>query len=1235
MKYFFYILTFLIISAGHLVAQSNLQEMPAPLIKLYSPKDYKAHGQNFAIVQNKQGVLYFGNFSGVLEYDGVFWKTIPTKNITKVSALYLDGTQRVMVGANDEFGYLAPDKSGSYNFVSINGSEKEFGAIINIFQTADGIYFVAKNKIFLWNGKKLKSWKTKESITSAFLANNIIYVFKAGIGLTRFDHGNFFRFPLANEAENIQDANSVLFLNGKTFVTTSHQGIFTFINGKLGSLQSPANDYLSGKEIFSGKVMNDNTLGIFASGGNFLSIHPENGEINSRVRENDRFVGERVNYWIQDRMGGLWMALNNGIAQMAITSPISEYAENENLRGQINDVFRFDGKLFTATSSGLYYLDNGKFLSFPSIKVAVWSLTGANGILYAATSRGVYSISKNNKATPLSDDFTFCIYQSKKIKSKLYFGLENGLAELDFSKGGRIRNIPGITGQIFKMAEDQDGNLWLESQTNGIFKFDQDSQKVTDYSSGKGLPTRLLNRISTGPAGLLVSNVKGVFQYDKSIDRFVPFTAFNKDKSAVWKGLISQDARGDIWTTNGDEKFITLYQKQSNRRYKELTVPFLPLADRTFNVIYPDANNIVWFGGADGMVRFDRNQNISYTLPYAAFIRKITAKGDTVLFNGFKEATKPGEKSTKLNYKFNDISFEFSGASLIPDDNLLFQYYLENFDKTWSPWTSKYLKEYTNLPPGNYKFHVKAQNVYNNQSNEASFDFTILPPLYQRWWAMLIYLAALVGGSLIIRQKRIEFVANKTRNLESMINERTEEVVQQKEELEKQSEELTATNDQLERIDEFVKSINSEVNTGKLFQMVLDRLCLFQNVDSASGLIYNKLTKNYQFIALAGKVDITSVENVSLTYAQAAHRYIDSATEVFEDIFVKNDFLYENLDNSIDSLFAPKSLITIVIRVESEVKSFITMENMEHSHAFGPRDFNMVRNLKEHLIGAYIKTSILENLENTLSNLKSTQQELIRQEKLASVGQLTKGIVDRILNPLNYINNFSQSSKSLLEEIEEVTEKYQAGFTEDDQDDLGSGVVMLKKNLEKIYEHGASTTRIVKDMQKLLKGKSTEFLVTELNPFLETKAKTALAEVLADYKGCDLHLDFDLYKVPVKVSLLPYEFSEVLQNLISNACYAVIEKSKIEKDYVPEVSIKTTKTRDGIRIQFRDNGKGIPQKEIEQIFSPFFTTKPTSKGTGLGLYMSKDIVEYHKGEMSINSKSGEYTIVEILLPVIN
>jgi signal transduction histidine kinase len=1227
---------FIVVIAIHALSAQDAGngEVAPPHVKIYSPKDYKAHGQNFAIVQNKQGVLYFGNFSGVLEYDGVFWKTIPTKNISKVSALFIDKMNRIIVGANDEFGYLTPDSTGALYFKSLSIGKSGFGSVLTVFESGQGIYFVTKNNIFLWDGKKLKSWKTTESITSAFLVNNVMYVFKSGVGLTRFDNGQFRIIPVLAGAEKLLDANSIFFLNGKTFILTSRQGIYTFRDGGIDFFNSAANNYLKDKEIFSGKPLSDVTLGVFVSGGYFLSIHPENGEIKKLVRENERLQGDRINYWMEDRTGVIWMGLNNGIAQMEIASPLSQYDESENLKGQVNDMIRFKNRFYAGTGSGLHMLVNGRFNDFPSLRAAVWSLAEADGALYVASSKGLYKIENNDAPVQLSDDYSLVVYPSPSKASRIYMGLENGVAMRDGA--GPFRRIPGVEAQISRIIEDEEGNLWLQSQSHGILKIDAKTHKVVPYGVEKGLPTPLLNRIFAVTDGLLVSNSKGVFRYEKRDDRFKAYASIpSPDKSVpLWKSLLVEDSRGNIWTTNGDDKSVTKYEKQRDQSFKEVSIPFLPLADKTIYDIYPDQNNVTWFGGPEGLIRYDQKMNGVYKQPYSSFIRKITAKGDTVLFDGFIESGDSSRKNVTLQYKFNDVSFEFSAASLIPDDNIEFQYYLENFDKTWSAWTPKYQKEYTNLPAGGYRFMVRARNIYQNQSGIASYRFTIVEPLYERWWAYVIYMILLVTGIWFIMKKRLEFIANQTKALENLIRERTEEIVNQKEELEQQSDELSATNDQLERIDEFVKSINSEVNTVKLFQMVLDRLCQFQNVDSASGLIFNKTKQNYQFIALAGKVDITAVEDVEMSYEQAAQRYIDQATEVFEDIFVKNDFLYENLNNSVDSLFAPKSLITIVIRVEGDVKSFITMENMDHAHAFGQRDFNMVRNLKEHLIGAYIKTNILENLEYTLVNLKTAQEELIRQEKLASVGQLTKGIVDRILNPLNYINNFSQSSKSLLEEISEVTDKYQENFTEDDQDDFGSGVQMLKKNLEKIYEHGNSTTRIVKDMQKLLKGKSNEFLVTELNPFLETKARTALQDILGEYKGASVQLNFQLYPIAVKVSLLPFEFSEVIQNLISNACYAVIEKAKITKDYVPEVSVKTLRQKDAIQIQFLDNGKGIPPKEIEQIFSPFFTTKPTSKGTGLGLYMSKDIVEYHKGKMSIHSKDGEFTMIEILLPIV-
>ncbi|NEU69991.1 tetratricopeptide repeat protein [Spirosoma agri] len=275
-----------------------------------------------------------------------------------------------------------------------------------------------------------------------------------------------------------------------------------------------------------------------------------------------------------------------------------------------------------------------------------------------------------------------------------------------------------------------------------------------------------------------------------------------------------------------------------------------------------------------------------------------------------------------------------------------------------------------------------------------------------------------------------------------------------------------------------------------------------------------------------------------------------------------------------------------------------------------------------------------EQLETTLTKLKATQRQLVQAEKMATMGKLTKGIVDRILNPLNYINNFSLGAKDLLKELLEVIEKHLPSFDQNDQDDLEDTTKMLNQNLEKINEHGNSTARILKDMQKLLKEKTATFAVTDVNQLLEQHINASLQTVLSGYSPpLPVKLVFYLDKQPLKVSVLSLEFRQVLTSLVDNSCYSLLEKSRRTADFVPTIEV-TTQIIDGqVQILFRDNGRGIAAKEMTQLFSPFFTTKPTAKGTGLGLYMSRDLIEYLQGQMTIDSVEGEFTQVTITLPL--
>ena len=1235
----------LFFSAGLVYAQSAASyntEMGHPLSRFYDPTEYHGHGENFSIVQDKSGIMYFANFKGVLEFDGVKWNTITTTNIRYVSTLFRDSKGRILVGANGEFGYLN-DSLEARKFVSISaGIKDDFGAIIQITELGGKVYFVAKTMYYVWDGKTVRRYPNLNRAVSAFPLKDKLLILREN-GLVVWDGKVFTPIVRPAHIQPFRDIVAVVPIRQNVYLLfTSSQGVYRLDNNYLSVAPGNMTAFIGTRRITHAIGLSDGNIILSMSKGGMVVVN-RNGNVLYPVHPLSAYEDSQIRYLFNDREGNLWLALNDGIAKAGMPSPITKFDNQSGLKGEVTAIRRFRGSLYIGTLYGLYKIENNAIVQVSAFKGGCTSLEVLNDGLLIGANNGVFFWNGTGALQQLTSDFTLSLKVSRTNPSLVFAGFQDGAGILKrlgnrwtFSRIDTHSGKDRVAVSIVGFEEDIEGNLWMETLSNGVFRVDKSFGSYHTYGSKEGIGSLFYNRLSYYDGKLLLTNKDGILLYNKAKDKFAPYNFLSKTDS--WFDNLRPDDRGNIWATRGDKKRITFYKKDSRKAgFIAEEMPLRPVAQLPFSTIYPENNQITWLGGEQGLYRIDLSVKIDTSGLYPVLLRSITAGGKSLLsgYSAQSDTLIKSLKSISLKPDENTISMEYSLPSFYLNQQVEYQVLLDKYDKKWSDWSSVPQRDYSGLPPGSYRFHVRARDVYHNVSTEASFPFTILAPWYLKWYLVLLYvvLAALILYYIV--RWRFKIVEREKLVLERSIKERTEEVVNQKEELEMQSEELSATNDQLERIDEFVKAINSEVNTRKLFQLVLDRLCQFQNVDSASALIYDQAAANYQFIALSGSMGLGSLGDVRLSYAQAEQRYIQNGKEVYEDIFLKNNFRYENLNNSIDDLYAPKSLITILIRVDGEVKSFITLENTDHENAFRERDFMIVKNLKEHLIGAYIKTNILENLEKTLDNLKTTQEQLIRQERLASVGQLTKGIVDRILNPLNYINNFSQSSVSLLSEIDEVTQKNLDAYPDDDEDDVLSAMGMLKKNLEKIYEHGNSTTRIVKDMQKLLRGKATEFFVTELNPFLESKAQTALTEVLGEYKdGESIEINYDLHAEGVKVSILPFEFAQVITNLISNACYAVFEKNKMDKTFTPTVRLTTAVRGTYVSIRIVDNGMGIPTKEKEQLFNPFFTTKPTSKGTGLGLFMSKDIIEYHKGKITAMSKEKEFTEMEILLPIV-
>lgn len=274
------------------------------------------------------------------------------------------------------------------------------------------------------------------------------------------------------------------------------------------------------------------------------------------------------------------------------------------------------------------------------------------------------------------------------------------------------------------------------------------------------------------------------------------------------------------------------------------------------------------------------------------------------------------------------------------------------------------------------------------------------------------------------------------------------------------------------------------------------------------------------------------------------------------------------------------------------------------------------------------KNKLNKKLNTAITDLKSAQNQLIQNEKMASLGELTAGVAHEIQNPLNFVNNFSEVNTELINELKEELEAGNLEEVIEIADDIAS-------NEEKIKFHGSRADNIVRGMLQHSRNSNDEKIKTNINTIADEYMRLSFHGMRARDKSFQSDFEFDLADDLPEINVIPQDFGRVLLNLINNAFYAVNKRrQKNESDYKPKVTIKTLKTNDLAEIRITDNGTGIPKKNLKKIFQPFFTTKPTGEGTGLGLSLSFDIItKGHGGEMLVESEEGKGTAFIIKLKI--
>jgi len=274
-----------------------------------------------------------------------------------------------------------------------------------------------------------------------------------------------------------------------------------------------------------------------------------------------------------------------------------------------------------------------------------------------------------------------------------------------------------------------------------------------------------------------------------------------------------------------------------------------------------------------------------------------------------------------------------------------------------------------------------------------------------------------------------------------------------------------------------------------------------------------------------------------------------------------------------------------------------------------------------------------KSLETALSELGEAQHELVRQEKMATVGKLTQGLIDRILNPLNYINNFSKLSQGLVNDVTANIEDEKEHMDPENYDDTIDVLGMLKGDLEKVSEHGANTTRTLKAMEEMLKDRTGGISQVDIIALIRQNEDMLGKYFEKEISGHHIKIAFNYPNSAVKVNGNPEQLSKTFMSLLSNAIYAVVKKAQ-RKEYAPEVDLTITPNEQEVEILIRDNGIGIEDTIIHKIFDPFFTTKTTGEASGVGLYLSREIIQNYGGDITVKSQKDEYTEFSIILPTL-
>jgi len=687
----------------------------------------------------------------------------------------------------DEFGFLHPNESGMYVYKSLLGraecGHNKFGDVWKIGITKDYIYFLERHHLFRLSKKSLKDSiqgihtdHTNTRFHNLFKGRkDHLFVHQVDVGLMEIDsdslhlvvNGEFFRKDLL--------AGVLPFMDDEWLVVTRKRGLYIYSDrGQIRPFKTNVDDLLCSSQLYHAIRLSDGNFAIASKYGGLFIISAK-GKLVQQIDETVGLANNTVWSVFEDAKQGLWLSLNEGITYVDYVSPFTNVDERNGLKGSIHDIIRHNGKIYITTNYGLFVSGtNGSgpgrihFTQVPGINTSGWDMLSAWNSLFIAANSGIFQLKENRTQLLFTYD-PWGFYQSRLDSRRIYIGLASGVASFYVHKDGSLQNegkIHGIDIEARTIAEDDRGNLWVASSYQGVLRassiagyFNSGSApQITHFDESSGLPENMFVLLSDGNNEMLFSTPNGVYTFNEAENHFSlnsDFMELNQKKlDDETYMLVQPDAAGNMWSHIGQK--IVLNQPSANGIYHLIDSLFQGIPEEEIQCIFPDGYQIVWFGHRNGILKYDKSIPSQTDRGFKTLIREAILNNQTVL-----SGNQSGSYRThipKIEYSSeNMLRLKFAAPFYLSPEKTVYQYQLENFDRSWSTWAFETQKDYTNLPHGEYTFRVKAKNVFGQIQEAMPYSFVILPLWYQTGWAYLVFFLILIGMVIFLSRSLIAY----------------------------------------------------------------------------------------------------------------------------------------------------------------------------------------------------------------------------------------------------------------------------------------------------------------------------------------------------------------------------------------------------------------------------------------------------------------------------------------------